>query len=106
MQEPGAAPAPAAAPAPKPPTEDDALDDSKFDEFMGSDAGAFAAFGEYDQVRCFCRTEPDFNYGLHAAMYVALILHEAALPLIVMQGGSLAMCADEQHCTVADARFS
>lgn len=48
-QEPGAAPAPAPAPAPKPPTEDDALDDSKFDEFMGSDAGAFATFGEYDQ---------------------------------------------------------
>ena len=45
MQEPGAAPAPKPAP-----TEDDALDDSKFDEFMGSDAGAFASFGEYDQV--------------------------------------------------------
>ena len=47
LQEPGAAPAPAPV---KPPTEDDALDDSKFDEFMGSDAGAFASFGEYDQV--------------------------------------------------------
>lgn len=46
LQEPGAAPAPVK----PPPTEDDALDDSKFDEFMGSDAGAFASFGEYDQV--------------------------------------------------------
>lgn len=45
LQEPGAAPAPKPAS-----TEDDALDDSKFDEFMGSDAGAFASFGEYDQV--------------------------------------------------------
>lgn len=46
LQEPGAAPAPVK----PPPTDDDALDDSKFDEFMGSDAGAFASFGEYDQV--------------------------------------------------------
>ena len=51
LQEPGAAPAPVK----PPPTEDDALDDSKFDEFMGSDAGAFASFGEYDQVHSdFC----------------------------------------------------
>ncbi len=28
----------------------DAVDDSKFDEFMGNDAGAFATTGEYDQV--------------------------------------------------------
>ena len=56
-QEPGSAPtpAPAPAPAPKPPAEDDALDDSKFDEFMGSDAGAFATFGEYDQVHMACQ---------------------------------------------------
>ena len=45
LQEPGAAPAPKPAS-----TEDDALDDSKFDEFLGNDAGAFASFGEYDQV--------------------------------------------------------
>lgn len=52
-QEPGAAPTPA--PVKPPPKEDDALDDSKFDEFMGSDAGAFATFGEYDQVpHTFC----------------------------------------------------
>ena len=50
LQEPGAAPAPVK----PPPTEDDALDDSKFDEFMGSDAGAFASFGEYDQVYAVC----------------------------------------------------
>ena len=50
LQEPGAAPAPVK----PPPTDDDALDDSKFDEFMGSDAGAFASFGEYDQVYCVC----------------------------------------------------
>ena len=29
--------------------EDAAVDDSKFDEFMGNDAGALASFGEYDQ---------------------------------------------------------
>ena len=52
LQEPGAAPAPVK----PPPTDDDALDDSKFDEFMGSDAGAFASFGEYDQVTNCCFT--------------------------------------------------
>lgn len=50
LQEPGAAPVPVK----PPPTDDDALDDSKFDEFMGSDAGAFASFGEYDQVCSAC----------------------------------------------------
>lgn len=50
LQEPGAA----LAPVKPPPTEDDALDDSKFDEFMGSDAGAFASFGEYDQACAAC----------------------------------------------------
>lgn len=49
LQEPGAAPAPKPAS-----TEDDALDDSKFDEFLGNDAGAFASFGEYDQVCTNC----------------------------------------------------
>ncbi|KAK9803220.1 hypothetical protein WJX73_005268 [Symbiochloris irregularis] len=29
--------------------DDGALDDTKFDEFMGNDAGALASFGEYDQ---------------------------------------------------------
>ena len=29
--------------------EDTTLDDSKFDEFMGNDAGALATTGEYDQ---------------------------------------------------------
>ncbi len=29
--------------------EDTTLDDSKFDEFMGNDAGALANTGEYDQ---------------------------------------------------------
>lgn len=28
---------------------DAAVDDTKFDEFMGNDAGALASFGEYDQ---------------------------------------------------------
>ncbi|CAL8466925.1 g6461 [Coccomyxa elongata] len=42
---PGAPPAPA-----KPPPENDAEDDTKFDEFMGNDTGALAGtFGEYDQ---------------------------------------------------------
>lgn len=29
--------------------EEDTVDETKFDEFMGNDAGAFAATGEYDQ---------------------------------------------------------
>ena len=29
--------------------EEAALDDTKFDEFMGNDAGVFAATGEYDE---------------------------------------------------------
>lgn len=29
--------------------DEDALDDNKFDEFMGNDAGVFAATGEYDE---------------------------------------------------------
>ena len=51
----GAPGAPAAAPAAPPkeekkPETNDAEDDSKFDHFMGNDAGALAGtFGEYDQ---------------------------------------------------------
>ena len=51
-QAPGAAPPPPAAPAAKKADGDaDAPpeDDTKFDEFMGNDAGAFANVGEYDQ---------------------------------------------------------
>jgi hypothetical protein len=37
------------APGSKSGNEEAALDDTKFDEFMGNDAGMFAATGEYDE---------------------------------------------------------